>query len=138
KYPGREGDLANQEGERKAERHPNQRSQSEFEQRLQVNPTQRERQQNNGWNMDDIRGKGLLGQKTAQAGLAVQEAAEEKDQSQAYPHGEGAVPERIHRRLKGSIPQKGPSFGERQGQENDRCQDCNDASGLAHRIGSGF
>jgi hypothetical protein len=103
-YPGRERDLADQEGEREAERYPDQRGQGKFEQRLKVNPTYGERKQNDDGYMDDVHGKGLLGQEAAKAGLAVQEAAEEGDQTQAHSHGEGAVPERVHRRLKGSIP----------------------------------
>ena len=59
--PSRERDLADQEGERDAERYPNQRGQGEFEQRLKVNPTYGERQQNDDGNMDDVHGKGLLG-----------------------------------------------------------------------------
>ena len=37
--PGRERDLANQEGEREAEWYPESCGQGEFEQRLQMNPT---------------------------------------------------------------------------------------------------
>ena len=106
--PGHERNLAGQESEREAERHSNQGSQSEFEQRLKMDSTQCERQQDNHRNMDDIDGKGLLREGAAKVGLAIEEAAEEGEESQAYPHREGAVPERIRRGLHGSVTHKGP------------------------------
>ncbi len=45
--------LTDQESEREAGRQPDQRGQSEFEQRLQVNPTHGERQQDEDGNMDN-------------------------------------------------------------------------------------
>src|SRR5207248_140869 len=67
--------------------------------------------------------------------LAVQEVAEEGDQSQAHPYGEGAVPESIHRRLPGPIPHKGCSSGERQGKEHHRCKARDHNSRSSQRVG---
>jgi len=59
--PGRKRNLADQKSEDETEWHPNQRSQGEFEQRLKMDPAQRESQQDNHRNMNDIDGKCLLG-----------------------------------------------------------------------------
>ena len=57
--PGRERDLSNQVGDREAERNPNHRRQTEFEQLLRMDPAQREGEKNDDGGVNDVDGKGV-------------------------------------------------------------------------------
>jgi len=54
--PGRERDLSNQVSDREAERNPDKRRQTEFEQLLRMDPTQREGEENDDRGVDDVDG----------------------------------------------------------------------------------
>lgn len=49
--------------------------------------------------MDDVHGEGMPGEKPAEFFPSVQEAAEERNQRKAHPHGEDRIPQRKNGRL---------------------------------------
>ena len=57
--PGQKRDLSHQIGDHEAERKPNQRCQAEFQQLLRMEPTQREGEEHDEWDVNKVDGIGV-------------------------------------------------------------------------------
>ncbi len=57
--PGHTRDLAHQIGDHEAERKPNQRCQTEFQSLLRMEPTQREGEEHDEWDVNQVDGIGV-------------------------------------------------------------------------------
>ena len=111
-HPRHTGDLADEEGNAKADREGDHRQQYEHEQSRKLNSLQRNRNEHHDRDVDEVDGIALLRQELSEAAIRVEIAAEECQPCQGHSDCEERVPERIHSRLPGSVPQKRRGIGE--------------------------